>query len=162
MNKNKIEKRMDGLPIMGGTMPIVLPSSHHNANPIFGASEVPTLSQTIDKHRVSKRLRVKDEELRIGNIIADSTKTTTRVETIIPYYDRKQYNKSLTEEYLLAFGFYKNGIEYSLKGVVVLFEHGMFKYHFNLGFEDFVWLRSVHQLQNLYYILIGKELELKY
>lgn len=44
-------------------------------------------------------------ELMIGNIVLDSTKNTTVVETIIPEHNRVYYGKTLTEEWLLHYGF---------------------------------------------------------
>lgn len=44
-------------------------------------------------------------ELMIGNIVLDSTRNTTVVETIIPEHNRVYYGKVLTEDWLLQYGF---------------------------------------------------------
>jgi hypothetical protein len=70
---------------------------------------------------------------------------------------------TLTEEWLLSFGFYKTmswtyaiELEGNLKLVYYLGEKG-----WSIGFKsysDFTNLKYVHQLQNLYFALMGKEL----
>jgi hypothetical protein len=69
----------------------------------------------------------------------------------------------ITEEWLLKFGFYKTmswtyeiELEGNLKLVYYLGEKG-----WSIGFKsysDFANLKYVHQLQNLYFALMGKEL----
>jgi hypothetical protein len=66
----------------------------------------------------------------------------------------------LTEEWLLKFGYIKGKIYYTEK------EHGIISFYFNdseeLKCEVYDWtydnIKYVHQLQNLYFALTGKEL----
>jgi hypothetical protein len=72
----------------------------------------------------------------------------------------------LTEEWLLKFGFENNG-NYWLKDYLRVWEWGIcinITYHSQrLGSEDksCFEIKHVHQLQNLYFALTGKELEIK-
>jgi len=65
----------------------------------------------------------------------------------------------LTEEWLLKFGFRKiSNVRYSKAGFTPLITKGKNEYyatHVNYG------VKSVHQLQNLYFVLTGKELTIK-
>jgi len=76
------------------------------------------------------------------------------------YYHGEKYKPiPLTEEWLLKFGFKKwnsKGITYS-KGVLIIH---LRKRGFVIN-KRFVEPKHVHQLQNLYYALTGKELSIK-
>lgn len=117
-----------------------------------------------------------DNELRVGNLVLDSTKNTTKVESIIPEHGRIRYGIPLSEEWLLRLGFVKN--EYSVDGVQyrepffhVALEAKGWLVNWN---EDFGWVihlmqssynmipvNTVHRLQNLFYLLTGEELTIK-
>jgi len=116
-------------------------------------------------------------ELRIGNKILfaeDGTEFTVtdilgngfnvKNEEENTWIEAEQFEGiTLTEEWLLSFGFYKSmswtyaiELEGNLKLVYYLGEKG-----WSIGFKsysDFANLKYVHQLQNLYFALTGKEL----
>ncbi len=106
--------------------------------------------------------KLKSEDLRIGNIVLDSTKNTTVVETIIPEHKRARYGKPLNKKWVLAMGFKQYSDEtdtFEIYDCVISFS------------EKKIWISQdrmkeltinivpfVHQFQNLYYILTGNEL----
>ena len=113
------------------------------------------------------------EELRIGNWVYNSTtKNNMQVyPMMIPqlYNIEKEHGSlkdsnikpiTLTEEILLKCGFERT--EYNdyrhpvLIGTLTLFD-GVCELHLSDLYS--VWVESLHQLQNLYYALTGKELE---
>lgn len=111
--------------------------------------------------------RLESTDLRIGNIILDSTKNTTRVETIIPQLNREQYGQPLNEEYMKAFGFRRvadgdGGFWYEKKFPVVgeLCTSSKGNYVFDIE-TDTLKIKYVHELQNLYHSLTKKELQIK-
>lgn len=64
----------------------------------------------------------------------------------------------LTEEWLLKFGF-KNGSYFILNNVIIYKDYNdKYRYEYNYGQ---LWVKHVHQLQNLYFALTGKELTLE-
>lgn len=102
-------------------------------------------------------------DLMIGNLVLDSTKNTTVVENIVHGDNRVRYGITLTEEWLLRFGFikldtsdifYVLGYNMQLKVSECL---TMVAWH-NLMLHD-VKIKYVHQLQNLYYLLTGEKLK---
>ena len=123
---------------------------------------------------------MKASELRIGNYIqvpfGDEEPWVRSVDTI--YYDSIMTENGrhcfehefdfvpLTEEWLVKFGFFINHYESSIEERTVYQspEHGI-----TLFKEDNIWyaysldvhIKSVHQLQNLYFALTGQELEPK-
>lgn len=110
----------------------------------------------------SKDLRVLDSsELRIGNLVLDSTKNTTKIESIIPEHNRVRYGIKLTEHWLERFGFEK--VEqiksyYWRKSLISCYKQdGTFWFDVIQGCVE---IQYVHQLQNLFYSLTGKEIEL--
>jgi len=72
----------------------------------------------------------------------------------------------LTEDWLLRFGFEKD----SIIGLYILFKIGYFKVWFDVKNNTYLidnvrdiklYIKYVHQLQNLYFALIGEELKVK-
>ena len=120
---------------------------------------------------------MKANELRIGNLISDINGNLCLVKTIredliiAKYYsvgycigDEEQFNKvELTEELLLKFGFEE-------KSKSKNFYLGSFRFHISkpANYDGFIFcdgydvitdrIKYVHQLQNLYFALIGEEL----
>jgi len=115
----------------------------------------------------SKDLRVLDSsELRIGNLVLDSTKNTTKIESIIPEHNRVRYGIKLTEHWLERFGFEKEagsfmGLQICNSWTFIYWSeyHGL-ELSVNEYGVKFTNIKYVHQLQNLFYSLTGKELEL--
>lgn len=117
-----------------------------------------------------------ENELRIDNLVLDSTGNTHRVEGVFPNRDYSDWSGiPLTEERLLNFGFcdeeYKPGyigIDYKANFIIdfVLTKPKVM----GEWQEYFVWehvknmytkLEFVHQLQNLFYSITGQELKIK-
>jgi hypothetical protein len=106
---------------------------------------------------------MKASELRIGNSIMQDEDFV-----FVTYWRLKLIEDGvliykpipLTEEWLLKFGYIKGKIYYTEK------EHGTISFYFNdseeLKCEVYDWtydnIKYVHQLQNLYFALTGKEL----
>ena len=74
----------------------------------------------------------------------------------------------LTEEWLLKFGFEQDGISFRLKQIGLTFHTAKpttYVRHVNGGISTFAQITNqpefVHQLQNLYFVLTGQELEIK-
>lgn len=69
----------------------------------------------------------------------------------------------LTPEWLERMGFIENSIkDYCLGGICVFPYHGEGEWFARIGMgEEGTPLRYAHQLQNLYFALTGKELEIK-
>lgn len=121
------------------------------------------------------------KELRIGNLIASAAMKGIYSAVVVMTADRvngsnqKYYNPiPLTEDWLLEFGFttdWNDGgkpvlrTEWKVKDLTVFYHtRGLDKktaclWH-DIGFETGVKIRYVHQLQNLYFALTGRELEL--
>lgn len=103
---------------------------------------------------------MKANELRTGNYVYD---TLGKVNTYIVKEPHNQVKPiPLTEEWLLKFGFERSGL-YNVKDEVYVYdEYGLtdtgFEYRFNY---TQIKLKYVHQLQNLYFALTGKELTFK-
>jgi hypothetical protein len=80
------------------------------------------------------------------------------------YFEIRPHGIPLTEEWLLKFGFEKiknNGIDYELHDCVISFEaEWMWISESKLNEVRTLIPKHVHQLQNLYFALTGKELEL--
>lgn len=113
---------------------------------------------------------MKNNELRIGNLVlaltGETKYTEVLVNTIFGYGINSYYNEAeyvydeikpipLTEEWLLKFGFEKKGtraIFYTLNNVDVWELNGGFANDLDLP------IKYVHQLQNLYYALTNQEL----
>ena len=106
---------------------------------------------------------MKPNELRIGNLVYDSTMNTTVVESIIPEHGRVRHPIPLTEKWLVRFGFDSLGkFGYGIGQFRLEFSKNLAKDH---GVEFVFWIdrsiipiKSVHQLQNLYFALTGEEL----
>ena len=123
---------------------------------------------------------MKANELRIGNLILFDVKITKANTRNIAYISNSNRLKNgdsiafkpipLTEEWLIRFGFSKS----KLSLYTILMGNTIFSISppFKLGEWqcDYVWLydeyrftkiKYVHQLQNLYFALIGEELTIK-
>lgn len=124
---------------------------------------------------------MKATELRIGNLINKKELQMT-VENIgengINYYHGAEFDNPtsdydeweilsgipLTEEWLLKFGFKENDFCFIL-GTLNLYtsQHGAWDYYAGCGNER-QWvtsIRYIHQLQNLFFAITGKELTIK-
>jgi len=109
------------------------------------------------------------KELRLGNIIKGFTTEEVRSISgqIINLYAVGCYSPvELTEEWLLKFGFKKvqedkYGCHYENEECWIYLNHNGFDLELITGDERFNLLRTykyVHQLQNLYFAITGKEL----
>lgn len=119
------------------------------------------------------------KELRIGNIVCN--KSAENTESVVcgisnqgmirfDYNIRSWYELrdiepiSLTEEWLLKFGFENIGVNFQYNGISIWFSSysKCFQLRYCLigsYFERKINIEHVHQLQNLYFTLTGKELE---
>jgi hypothetical protein len=115
---------------------------------------------------------LKDSELRIGNLVFDSTGNTTKVESIIPEHNRIRYGIPINEKRLLNFGFeYKKTAlsnNYKLKEFRITYViEGKLKgkkylvYANKIQMNNFGHIKYIHELQNFYYQLTGTELIIK-
>lgn len=113
-------------------------------------------------------MTIKPTELRIGNkVLIDGVENIIRGGAIAAietgYFKQKLEPIPLTEKWLLKFGF--DGLTYDdelINGVKISFEERHDGWAYQLGLEP-DWLPAigidyVHQLQNLYFALTGKEL----
>jgi hypothetical protein len=103
------------------------------------------------------------KELRIGNLIKFpfNEKPIIVSEAVIKYCfeDNKLYDPiPLTDEWLLKLGFKLENNAYWNENVSILGLENDRYIHFDGGR---VFIRTVHQLQNLFFALKGKELTLK-
>ena len=109
------------------------------------------------------------KELRIGNIIKGFTTEEVRSigDQIVNLYRVGCYSPvELTEDWLIKFGFKKvqedkYGCHYENEECWVYLNHGGFDLELITDDERFNLLRTykyVHQLQNLYFAITGKEL----
>jgi len=117
---------------------------------------------------------MKANELRIGNLITSKMSGVLTVQMIPIDIDMSRYEQiPLTEEWLLKFGFEKKNHIWSDKSV----SEGLFfknKYFIEISLDGFLFcelhysgqgwfmktIKHVHQLQNLYFALVGSELQL--
>lgn len=78
----------------------------------------------------------------------------------------------LTEERLLRFGFEKNAIDifpkppknrdyFSNENIVIIRQDGVFEFRWHNVYPRSITIKYVYELQNLYFVLIGEELEVK-
>ena len=118
---------------------------------------------------------IQAKELRIGNWIIDheadsSVSIYWQIEEIskdgIKFRNSSSWISNnyiipieLTEEWLLKFGFKKKGFGFDKTKITISKRRKCFVYAVpNVGYKVFQY---VHQLQNLYFSLTGKELEIK-
>ena len=68
----------------------------------------------------------------------------------------------LTEEWLLRFGFEKNGEEWFIheNNFELVFDEGKYFYTWDYNWCTSFGIKYIHQLQNLYFALTGEELQL--
>lgn len=128
---------------------------------------------------------MKNTELRIGNLVYyhivdekdnppeyDSLNVIDAIDLQIIESDESYKPIPLTEEWLLKFGFDKIKNPNNTPSWIWLKDKRIFLYEFfenrKLSFDLFIyndWLKReniyVHELQNLYFALTGKELEIK-
>ena len=112
---------------------------------------------------------MKSSELRIGNFIenTDSQMASYMVVNadVIKQNEHTMYASlepiPLTEEWLLKFGFTKHGqYSYFYKDDLIIDKNDLGVF-FMCDIDIHVEIKSVHQLQNLYWCLFGEELTLK-
>ncbi len=120
---------------------------------------------------------MEEKELRIGNIVSiygtnGNPKGWSDI-GIMPIHFTTCISKpdwfkgiSLSEEWLVKFGFNKDRTDYKKDFFVfnIMFDEDMFMYfHDSLDWNSRLGnkIQYVHQLQNLYFALTGEELEIK-
>ena len=117
---------------------------------------------------------MKTTELRIGNYVMDSPVNGDDVldvqaiyTNLIIHEERHVYNDELrpiplTEEWLLRFGFKHsgNGFFIHAKSLIELANIGDEYFHSGIKGVSLINVHFVHQLQNLYFALVGEELQL--
>lgn len=111
---------------------------------------------------------IKANELRIGNLVLDSTKNVHIIERLDEKWDfSDRYPIPLTEEWLkkLGFEFYVPLCHYKLcnNDIWVSVTKELVFSFCNLNYDERVEMppkivRYVHQLQNLYFAITGEEL----
>jgi len=129
---------------------------------------------------------IKENELRVGNILNYITSENDIVTAIIDWQDLKWINEDpkgfnlvhgaipITEEWLVKFGFEKDLDGSFVFGLISIFKDKRLKQNVYIYTEstqslsDGQWvvindlkLQQVHQLQNLYFALTGDELTIK-
>lgn len=111
---------------------------------------------------------IQSNELRIGNLVYEEAYQGKEMKVIAisllinpPNSEQFMYPILLTEEWLLRFGYIKGaGVRWAGKGTFDLFEYrNEFTYKVSDGVE--LIIKTVHQLQNLFYALTGDELVIK-
>lgn len=105
---------------------------------------------------------IPQNELRIGNrVLIDGVSNNVDLHDM-KYYDQL-YPIPITEDWLIRLGFETNGLGYSPKDdctiCVEKWSDGDWYCSIGEGYEREIY--HIHQLQNLYFALTGKELELK-
>ena len=107
------------------------------------------------------RLDLGDHSLRVESVLElrkDKVLTTGPISVICLYSETKPI--PLTEEWLLKFGFEFTKLYYiRYNDDLVIYFDGIEKFYFQRNSKTLT-LKYVHQLQNLFFCLCGKELEL--
>jgi hypothetical protein len=107
---------------------------------------------------------MKANELRIGNLVYD-TKGDVNIINLeaMTYICKESLNQvkpiPLTDEWLLKFGFEKDGTWFTKSGFGISIDN--LKWQMKGYIATFDKCLYVHQLQNLYFALTGKELTFK-
>lgn len=129
------------------------------------------------------------KELRVGNYVNDNllvceilcdgvNLTNSDYDQIATYLYDELCPIPLTEEWLIRFGFERNGTQHILESPIYTIslgcddDEGKVEYTLDIdwwNFSVFIWanetksikIEYVHQLQNLYHILTGKELTIQ-
>ena len=117
---------------------------------------------------------IKANELRVGNLIQSSWKNEPHKVTSDTIYEVEDFPKAyspipLTEQWLLDFGFDKHPNPNGTRSWCYYKDRERWVIQSMLDLNSFSFgitplkpeLNFVHQLQNLFYTLCGKELELK-
>ena len=112
---------------------------------------------------------MKDNELRIGNFIIESLPFgSDKVIKVDPNIFNRRIDEfipiTLTEEWLLKFGFEKDGEDLILDTnlfLLVSYNDDEFVHLKSNHLETITSVKYVHQLQNLYFALTGEELTFK-
>lgn len=108
--------------------------------------------------------KLKASDLRIGNLVYDSTGNTTIVESIVPEHERVRFGIPLNEEWLVKFGFQRSSkTKYHIKGMTLVFHINSNQWIFGYTHElsRLKKVHYVHQIQNIYHALTGGELTIK-
>ena len=114
---------------------------------------------------------MKAEELRIGNWVYDETRrSNVQIEDLSFDYVNGNFRPinieetspiPLTEQWLIDFGFENNDFgNFEKTAVVIWFSSYSNCYVFRFGHQNEIPVKSVHQLQNLYFALTGEDLHL--
>lgn len=114
---------------------------------------------------------MKANELRIGNYVLDNLGGLLKIKGVSEQSDLSHIiGIPITEEWLMKFGFekeiysspYSYKVYYKIPSVISLelFPQCNNNIYFEYEWGD-VWIKSVHQLQNLYFALTGDELEIE-
>ena len=111
---------------------------------------------------------MKANELRIGNYVIDNRDDSIHKVTGSTIHSYEFSNTSilkpipLNEEWLLKFGFEQKGSFYRIKNSrfaeIIVYDDGIDVCNHSVYLPH---IKSVHQLQNLYFALTGCELEIK-
>ncbi len=115
------------------------------------------------------------KNFRIGNLVEEPKGCTHKIERIDETSTRVRHGLKITEAHLLCFGFKKHklgGAHWYTKSCgkhkpeLITNDIGKDAYSTKLQFVfmdtyDNIKLRYVHQVQNLFFALTGKELEMK-
>jgi len=126
---------------------------------------------------------MKKQELRLGNLVEypgwnkDGTKAIFKVRDIFLEGDRISLTNGiiqlpntsievikpipLTEEWLVKFGFESNPYQDRYENKSIHIECNKLRGKTELWIERMPHIKYIHQLQNLYWVLCGKELTLK-
>ena len=119
-------------------------------------------------------MKVNVRELRIGNLVEAPKGFTHKIERLDELSDRVYHGLRITEKHLLCFGFKKHKYHFSYwftkscgkhKPELLTNDIGELGFSKKLDFVfidsyDNIQLKYVHQVQNLYFALTGKELEI--
>jgi hypothetical protein len=99
---------------------------------------------------------MKANELRLGNLIIEDGKQTEFNGDFYHWCDDIMKPIKLTDELLLKFGFKKIGFKFIKDGIELLPIRDLY---YRGKFPIKLDIKYVHQLQNLYFTLIGSELQ---
>lgn len=113
-----------------------------------------------------------ESDLRTGNLLNYDTSEGETLPTKIDWHDLKWLSKdpkgfnlvhtpiTLTDEWLVKFGFEKDGQGFVNK--IILYGENDFRYNASFfEYHSLISVKYVHQLQNLFFALLGEELKQK-
>jgi len=110
---------------------------------------------------------MKANELRLGNYAKDSVLGIIEIDSTDKIYHAENLEPiPLTEEWLVKFSFDPDKDDYLGTSIVweediCIYDHGDNIYSLYRYNDQHVYIKYIHQLQNLYFALTGQELEIK-